>query len=80
MEALPAPEPLLHPETRYREAFRRTIHRANNFLSVVATRAEIALARNDADLKTRALEAILAEARKLEEFLRATRNEAGPSA
>ena len=70
MDAFPEPVP---SESSDREAFRRTIHRANNFLTVVATRAEVALARNDPELRARALETILAESRKLEEFLRAIR-------
>jgi len=45
----------------------------NNFLSVVTTRAELALSRDDPALARRSLEAILAQARELTERLREER-------
>ncbi len=48
----------------------RGIHRVNNFLSVVHAQAEVALARGDEPSLRRALEVVVAQARRLEADLR----------
>jgi len=53
------------PEDDARSALRQALHQTNNYLSVVRSHAELALAKDDPALARRALEVILSRADEL---------------
>ncbi|MBL8692527.1 MAG: hypothetical protein JNJ88_00360 [Planctomycetes bacterium] len=67
---------LVEPEDDARSALRQALHQTNNYLSVVRSHAELALAKDDPARARRALEVILARADDLQRAQRELRRSA----